>query len=58
MDASTTRLFTQSRVITLALITLLIAGLAYLRFAPNSSSVSVPRREGRRSDPRALRVPD
>jgi pimeloyl-ACP methyl ester carboxylesterase len=42
MDASTTRMFTQSRVIALALITLLVAGLAYLRFAPDPSSVSVP----------------
>ena len=42
MDASTTRMFTLSRVIALALIALLIAGLAYLRFAPDSSSVSVP----------------
>jgi hypothetical protein len=41
MSASTTRMFTLSRVIALALITLLIAGLAYLRFAPDSSSISV-----------------
>jgi hypothetical protein len=41
MDASTTRMFTLPRVIALALITLLVAGLAYLRFAPDSSSVSV-----------------
>ena len=59
MDGSTTRMFTLSRVLALALIALLVAGLAYLRFAPESSSVSVPDgREGRRSDPRALRVPD
>jgi pimeloyl-ACP methyl ester carboxylesterase len=42
MDASTARMFTLPRVIALALITLLVAGLAYLRFAPDSSSVSVP----------------
>jgi hypothetical protein len=42
MDASTTRLFTLSRLIALALITLLITGLAYLRFAPDSRSLSVP----------------
>jgi pimeloyl-ACP methyl ester carboxylesterase len=42
MDASTTRLFTLSRVIALALITLLVAGLGYLRLAPHASSVSVP----------------
>jgi hypothetical protein len=35
-------MFTQSRVIALALITPLIAGLAYLRYAPDSSPVSVP----------------
>jgi pimeloyl-ACP methyl ester carboxylesterase len=42
MDASTTRIFTLSRVIALALIMLLVAGLVYLRFAPDSRSVSVP----------------
>ena len=41
MDGSTTRMFTLSRVLALALIALLVAGLAYLRFAPESSSVSV-----------------
>jgi hypothetical protein len=35
------RMFTQSRVIALALITPLIAGLAYIRYAPDSSPVSV-----------------
>jgi hypothetical protein len=38
MTASTTRMFTLSRVIALALIALLVGGLAYLRFAPDSSS--------------------
>jgi pimeloyl-ACP methyl ester carboxylesterase len=42
MDGSTTRMFTLSRVLALALIALLVAGLAYLRFAPDSSTVSVP----------------
>jgi pimeloyl-ACP methyl ester carboxylesterase len=42
MDGSTTRMFTLSRVLALALIALLAAGLAYLRFAPDSSAVSVP----------------
>jgi pimeloyl-ACP methyl ester carboxylesterase len=42
MDASTTRMFTLPRVLALALIALLVAGLAYLRFAPDSSTVSVP----------------
>ena len=42
MDTSTTRMFTLPRVIALALITLLVVGLAYLRFAPDPSSVSVP----------------
>jgi pimeloyl-ACP methyl ester carboxylesterase len=42
MDGSTTRMFTLSRVLALGLIALLVAGLAYLRFAPDSSTVSVP----------------
>ncbi|HEY6682904.1 MAG TPA: hypothetical protein VI030_08020, partial [Propionibacteriaceae bacterium] len=42
MDASTTRIFTLTRVVALALIVLLAGGLAYLRLAPDSSSVSVP----------------
>jgi hypothetical protein len=42
MDGSTTRMFTLSRVLALALIALLVAGLAYLRFAPDSRRVSVP----------------
>jgi len=42
MDGSTTRMFTLSRVLALALIALLVAGLAYLRSAPDSSTVSVP----------------
>jgi pimeloyl-ACP methyl ester carboxylesterase len=42
MDASTTRMFTRPRVAALALIALLVAGLAYLRLAPDSSSISVP----------------
>ncbi|MGH3337577.1 MAG: hypothetical protein ACRDPL_01925, partial [Propionibacteriaceae bacterium] len=37
-----TRMFTRPRVAALALIALLVAGLAYLRFAPDSSSISVP----------------
>jgi pimeloyl-ACP methyl ester carboxylesterase len=35
-------MFTLSRVVALALIALLVGGLVYLRFAPNSSVVSVP----------------
>jgi pimeloyl-ACP methyl ester carboxylesterase len=42
MDGSITRMFTLSRVLALALIALLVAGLAYLRLAPDSSTVSVP----------------
>ena len=42
MSTSTTRRFTLSRVVTLGLIALLVAGLTYLRFAPGSGSVSVP----------------
>jgi pimeloyl-ACP methyl ester carboxylesterase len=42
MSASTTRVFTLSHVVALALIALLIGGLVYLRFAPDSDTVSVP----------------
>ena len=42
MDGSTTNVHAV-RVLALALITLLVAGLAYLRFAPDSSAVSVPK---------------
>jgi pimeloyl-ACP methyl ester carboxylesterase len=41
MDGSTNRMFTLSRVLALALIALLVTGLAYLRFVPDSSTVSV-----------------
>jgi pimeloyl-ACP methyl ester carboxylesterase len=41
MDGSTTRMFTRSRVLALALIAVLVAGFAYLHFAPDSSRVSV-----------------
>jgi pimeloyl-ACP methyl ester carboxylesterase len=42
MDASAIRMFTLPRVTALALIALLVAGLAYLRFAPDSNSILVP----------------
>jgi hypothetical protein len=43
-------MFTQSRVIALALITLLIAGLAYIRYAPGSSpGLGARMREARRA---------
>lgn len=42
MHVPTTRSFTPSRVIALALIAVLASGLAYLRFAPDTGSVSVP----------------
>jgi hypothetical protein len=42
MSTSTTRVFTRSRVVALMLIALLVGGLVYLRFAPNSDTVSVP----------------
>ena len=42
MDASTTRMLTLSRVLALALIALLVAGLVYLHFVPGSEAVSVP----------------
>src|SRR5215207_6332645 len=37
-----TRIFTPARVIALALVALLVAGLVYLRFAPGASPVAVP----------------
>src|SRR5215208_3710957 len=42
MNPPTTRTFTPARIVALALIALLAGGLAYLRFAPDSGSVSVP----------------
>ena len=42
MSDSTNRMFTLSPVVALALIALLVGGLAYLRFAPDSDTVSVP----------------
>jgi pimeloyl-ACP methyl ester carboxylesterase len=42
MKAPTTRIFTPARIVALALIAVLVGGLAYLRFAPDSGSVSVP----------------
>jgi pimeloyl-ACP methyl ester carboxylesterase len=42
MEAPTTRIFTPGRIIALALIVLLASGLAYLRFGPGASTVSVP----------------
>ena len=43
MNAPTTPMFTPARIVALALIVLLIGGLAYLRFAPDGGSVSVPK---------------
>jgi hypothetical protein len=42
MSTSTTRVFALARVVALMLIALLVGGLVYLRFAPNSDTVSVP----------------
>jgi pimeloyl-ACP methyl ester carboxylesterase len=42
MDAPTTRIFTPARIVALVLIALLVGGLAYLRFRPDSGPVSVP----------------
>jgi pimeloyl-ACP methyl ester carboxylesterase len=41
-EASATRPFTPARIVALALIAVVIAGLAYLRFGPESEPVSVP----------------
>ena len=43
MNAPTTPMFTPARIVALALTILLIGGLAYLRFAPDGGSVSVPK---------------
>ena len=42
MKATTPRLFGPARIVALALIALAAAGLAYLRFAPDATPVSVP----------------
>ena len=43
MHAPTTRIFTPARIVALVLIALLVGGLAYLRFGPDSDLVSVPK---------------
>ena len=42
MDTPTTRPITPARIIALALIALMVLGLAYLRYAPGEAPVSVP----------------
>jgi pimeloyl-ACP methyl ester carboxylesterase len=42
MKSPTTRIFTPSRIVALGLIALVVAGLAYLHFATNDSTVVVP----------------
>jgi pimeloyl-ACP methyl ester carboxylesterase len=42
MEARTTRTFTVARIVAFAVMTLLVVGLLYLRFAPGGESVSVP----------------
>ena len=42
MDVSTPRTFTSARIVALALIVVVVGGLAYLRFAPQPASASVP----------------
>jgi pimeloyl-ACP methyl ester carboxylesterase len=56
MSASTTRMFTLSRVVALVLVALLVGGLAYLRFAPDSDTVLVP--EGARAGDLVLQACD
>lgn len=46
MHAPTHSSFTPARIIALALIAVLVGGLAYLRFAPDSGAVSVPEGAG------------
>jgi pimeloyl-ACP methyl ester carboxylesterase len=43
MESPTTKPFRPARVVAVALIALLVAGLAYLRFKPEAGSVSVPK---------------
>ena len=43
MKAPTTPIFTPARIVALALIAVVVGGLAYLRFAPDSEAVSVPK---------------
>src|SRR5438094_872387 len=43
MKAPTTQAFSAARIFSLALIGLAVLGLAYLRFAPDAGSVSVPK---------------
>src|SRR5688500_2623358 len=42
MSVPTSRKFTPAQIVALALIVMAMAGLAYLRFAPETGSVSVP----------------
>jgi len=42
MNPPTTQLFTPGRIFALVLIAIVAGGLAYLRFGPDSGSVSVP----------------
>src|SRR5438874_13656132 len=42
MEAPAPRLFTRARIVALALIALVVLGLAYLRFHPSAGAVSVP----------------
>ena len=42
MNPPTTRSFTPSRIVALALVAIVVGGLTYLRFAPDGGTVSVP----------------
>jgi hypothetical protein len=42
MDTPTTRILRPSRIVALVLIALAVVGLAYLRYRPSDSTVSVP----------------
>jgi hypothetical protein len=44
MDTPTTRILRPSRIVAVVLIALAVVGLAYLRYRPNDSTVSVPSR--------------
>jgi hypothetical protein len=44
MDTQTTRILRPSRIVALVLIALAVAGLAYLRYRPSDSTVTVPSR--------------
>ena len=58
MNPPSTRIFTPSRVVALALIAVLACGLGYLRFAPGPGAASVPEGAQERSAIDAILIPE